>query len=157
MPQPALLQALMRSSYHVASRSSVRNTSVELLTRMPCQAQVPLGRYSRTMAVMGQPPLFQPCRFSRACVELMWVKRCWSLLKEGSGGPEGGREMLGCPRRKEGVFHRSGKAFPGAPGTIAEVPQEWRGKRRKGRGPSSEGGVRWKEGKKRSPVDMVDQ
>lgn len=102
LPQPALLQALMRSSYHVASRSSVRNTSPELLARSPCQAQVPLGRYSSMMAVMGQPPLFQPCRLSRACVELMWVKRCWSLLKEGSGGPEGETEV-----------RETGKDFPG--------------------------------------------
>lgn len=45
------------------------------------------------MAVIGQPPLFQPCRLSRACVELMWVKRCWSLPKEGSEWPEGEREV----------------------------------------------------------------
>ena len=96
----------MRSSYHVASRSSVRNTSPDLLVRRPCQAQVPLGRYSSTMAVIGQPPLLQPCRLSRACVELMWVKRCWSLLKEGSGGPEGEREV-----------RETGKDCPGAPGT----------------------------------------
>jgi len=82
------LQAFMRSSYQVASRSSVRKTSPELLVRRLCQPQLPLGRYSRTMAVMGQPPLLQPCRLSLACVELMWVKRCWSLLKEGSVGWE---------------------------------------------------------------------
>lgn len=114
LPQPALLQALMRSSYHVASRSSVRNTSPELLARRPCQAQVPLGRYSSMMAVMGQPPLFQPCRLSRACVELMWVKRCWSLLKEGSGGPEGETEV-----------RETGKDFPGAAGTAVVPGDQW--------------------------------
>lgn len=98
LPQPALLQAFMRSSYHVASRSSVRNTSLELLVRRLCHTQLPLGRYSRTMAVMGQPPLLQPCRFSLACVELMWVKRCWSLLKEGSAGEELSGGWGGDPR-----------------------------------------------------------
>ena len=65
------------------------------------------------MAVMGQPPLFQPCRLSRACVELMWVKRCWSLLKEGSGGPEGETEV-----------REAGKGFPGVAG-VAVVPGDW--------------------------------
>lgn len=112
----------MRSSYHVASRSSVRNTSPELLARRPCQAQVPLGRYSRTMAVIGQPPLFQPCRLSRACVELMWVKRCWSLLKEGSGGQR--KRKVRETEGEEDAFLWAGKGFRGAAGTAGALGDE---------------------------------
>lgn len=112
LPQPALLQAFMRSSYHVASRSSVRKTSLELLVRRLCQTQLPLGRYSRTMAVMGQPPLLQPCRLSLACVELMWVKRCWSLLKEGSAGEEPSGGLL---RRGDRRVPQQGRDAVGQP------------------------------------------
>lgn len=63
------------------------------------------------MAVIGQPPLFQPCRLSRACVELMWVKRCWSLPKEGSEWPEGEREVRDLEGRK--VHFWAGKISPG--------------------------------------------
>lgn len=87
-PQPALLQAFIFSSYQVASRSSLRKSWAVALAFRLCQAHVPLGRKSSSRAVMGQPPLVQPCRLSPAWVELMWVSRGCSLLNTGSAGEE---------------------------------------------------------------------
>lgn len=44
----------------------------------------PFGLNSSVTAVIGQPPLAQPCRLRRAWLELMCVKTGWSLLNWGS-------------------------------------------------------------------------
>lgn len=44
----------------------------------------PFGLNSSVTAVIGQPPLAQPCKLRRAWLELMWVKTGWSLLNWGS-------------------------------------------------------------------------
>lgn len=44
----------------------------------------PFGLNSSVTALIGQPPLAQPCRLRRAWLELMWVKTGWSLLNWGS-------------------------------------------------------------------------
>ncbi len=46
--------------------------------------KAPFGLNSSVTALIGQPPLAQPCRLRRAWLEFMWVKTGWSLLNCGS-------------------------------------------------------------------------